>query len=40
MGGAQVNYHKVLGVRRGASAEEIRRAYRRLALMFHPDRNK
>lgn len=32
--------HKVLGVRRRASKKEIQEAYRRLALRFHPDRNK
>lgn len=34
------DYHKVLGVRKGASKKEIKEAYRRLALQFHPDRNK
>jgi hypothetical protein len=34
------DYHKVLGVRKGASKDEIKEAYRRLALAFHPDRNK
>ncbi len=34
------DYHKVLGVSRNAKKEEIRRAYRRLALIYHPDRNK
>lgn len=33
------NYHKVLGLRKGASQEEIKKAFRRLALIFHPDRN-
>ncbi len=33
------NYHKVLGVSEDASAEQIRRAYRKLAMRFHPDRN-
>lgn len=37
---SEKNYHKVLGLRKGASEEDIRKAYRRLALLYHPDRNK
>jgi molecular chaperone DnaJ len=33
------DYYKDLGVDRGASAEDIKRAYRRLARKLHPDVN-
>lgn len=37
---ADLDYYKILGVEKNASADEIKRAYKKIAIKYHPDRNQ